>query len=235
MATSKVRAQGFLLHSTPYKESSLIVDLFTREYGRIAAVAKGAKRPASALRPILLQFQPILVTWSGRGELRTLTAAEWMGGIETPRGDALLCAFYMNELLIRMLAREDAHPGLFDAYSSTLAALAAGAVLDESLRHFEWQLLRETGHAPALESDAGGHPILAAGLYAWQPGTGFTVSEPGVEAGIAGKTLLELAAGRLDSPMTRTQAKYLARAILSHQLDGQALRTRQILLDLQKL
>ena len=120
MATSKVRDSAFVLHSTPYRETSLVVDLLTREHGRVGVVAKGAKRPGSALRAALLQFQPISVVWSGQGELRTLNSAEWLGGLHPPRGDALLCAFYTNELLLRMLPREDAHPALFDAYAATL-------------------------------------------------------------------------------------------------------------------
>ncbi|RPH65193.1 MAG: DNA repair protein RecO, partial [Burkholderiales bacterium] len=102
MATSRTQEPAWLLHSTPYRETSLIVDLFTREHGRIAAVAKGAKRPRSALRAVLLQFQPLLVAYAGQRELRTLTGVEWTGGLAAPQGDALLCAFYLNELLMRL-------------------------------------------------------------------------------------------------------------------------------------
>jgi len=235
MATSKVRDTAFVLHSTPYRETSLIVDLLTRDHGRMGVVAKGAKRPGSALRAVLLQFQPISAVWSGQGELRTLNTAEWLGGIQPPRGDALLCAFYTNELLLRMLPREDAHPALFDAYSATLTALADGAPLEETLRAFEWQLLRETGHAPELDTDAHGDPIRPGSRYAWHPGSGFIAAEPGSETAVVGRTLLDLAAGRLASPDSRSEAKYLARAILSHQLEGHPLRTRQVLIDLHKL
>lgn len=235
MATNRVRATAFVLHSTPYRETSLIVELFSREHGRIGAVAKGAKRPGSALRAVLLQFQPIGVVWSGANELRTLNSAEWLGPAAPLRGDALLCAFYTNELLLRMLAKEDAHAALFDAYSATLEALGSAAPLDETLRHFEWLLLRETGHAPALDSDSQGVPIQAGGRYQWNPGGGFIAAEPQAEHAVAGSTLLELSAGRLVSSESRSEAKYLARAILSHQLEGQPLRTRQILIDLHKL
>lgn len=235
MATSKVRDSAFVLHSTPYRETSLIVDLLTREHGRVGVVAKGAKRPGSGLRPVLLQFQPISVVWSGHSELRTLNSAEWLGGSEAPRGDALLCAFYTNELLLRMLPREDPHPALFEAYQATLSALSSGAPLEETLRNFEWQLLRETGHAPMLDTDADGDPVRAELRYNWLPGNGFIAAEPGAESAIGGRTLLDLAAGRLASPDTRSEAKYLARAILSHQLEGHPLRTRQVLIDLHKL
>lgn len=228
---------AFLLHFTPYRETSLVVDLFTREHGRIAAVAKGAKRPRSALRAVLLQFQPLSVGYTGRGDLRTLTAAEWAGGLIAPRGDALLCAFYLNELLVRLLAREDPHPQLYDGYARALTALSQGAPLDDTLRRFEWLLLRETGYAPDLERDAGDRPIEPGLTYGWRPGAGFLAADPAREAGtlVAGSTLQELAAGAFRSPASRTQAKYLTRAILAHHLDGAALNTRQILIDLQKL
>ena len=239
MATSRTQEPAWLLHSTPYRETSLIVDLFTREHGRIAAVAKGAKRPRSALRAVLLQFQPLLATWTGARELRTLTGAEWTGGLPAPQGDALLCAFYLNELLMRLLPREDAHPALYDAYEQALRELSeGGAPADETLRRFEWLLLRETGYAPDLDHDAANRPIDPGRGYAWQPASGFVAAEPD-EAGpgriYSGATLRELAAGRFESAASRTQAKYLTRAILAHHLDGAVLNTRQILIDLQKL
>jgi DNA repair protein RecO (recombination protein O) len=246
--TRRTEEPAYLLHSTPYRETSLVVDLFTREHGRVAAVAKGAKRPHSALRGALLQFQPLLVSYTGRNELRTLTAAHWMGGSIAPRGDALICAFYLNELLVRLLPREDSHPALYDGYAQTLAALGSGAPIDESLRRFEWLLLRETGYAPDLEHDAASRPIDARLEYRWQPAAGFVAAEPSVRAdaepgsglgagglAVSGAVLCELAAGRFDSAATRMQAKYLTRAILAHHLDGAALHTRQILVDLHKL
>jgi len=228
------------LHSTPYRETSLVVDLFTREHGRIAAVAKGAKRPRSSLRAVLLQFQPLLVSYTGQRELRTLTGVEWTGGLAAPQGDALLCAFYLNELLMRLLPREDPHPPLFDAYAEALARLAEGAALDETLRRFEWQLLREIGYAPDLERDAAGRPIEAQQRYRWSPADGFVAQQArpegrGDDAAVSGATLNDLAQGRFASATGRQQAKYLTRAILSHHLDGAPLNTRQILIDLQKL
>ena len=233
---------AYLLHATPYRETSLVVDLFTRNLGRVAAIAKGAKRPRSALRAVLLQFQPLTVSFSGRGELRTLTAAEWTGGGLSPRGNGLLCAFYLNELLVRLLPREDSHPKLYDAYSEALAALAGGAALDDTLRRFEWELLREIGYAPDLRRDSARRPIEAGREYRWSPVEGFVLvaAEPGAEAPagrdvVRGATLLGLGESRFDTAGGRSQAKYLTRAILAHHLDGVVLKTRQILIDLQKL
>ncbi len=235
MATSSRDEPAWLLHSTPYRETSLVVDLFTREHGRVAAVAKGAKRPRSNLRAVLLQFQPLRVSWTGRRELRTLVGAEWSGGLDAPRGDALLCAFYLNELLMRLLAREDPHPLLFDAYGEALAQLGAQLALDETLRRFEWALLREIGYAPDLARDAAREPIDAQRFYGWRPGEGFVVRDADSPDSVPGVVLQELAEGRHGSVASRQQAKYLTRAILSYHLDGAPLSTRQILIDLQKL
>lgn len=230
-------ALGYLLHATPYRETSLVVDVFTRDYGRIAAVAKGARRPRSALRPVLLQFQPLALSYSGRGELRTLTGVEWVGGVAAPRGDALLCAFYLNELLVRLLAREDAHPALFDAYAQALREMGAGAALDETLRRFEWSLLRETGYAPDLARDTAQRPIEAQQTYAWQPGAGFApvAADSGAATVVHGSTLRDIAAGSYVAHGSRQEAKYLMRAIVGHHLEGGVLHSRQILIDLQRL
>lgn len=236
--SARSQHQAFLLHSTPYRETSLVVDLFTREHGRVAAVAKGAKRPRSALRAVLLQFQPLTVGLAGRGELRNLVGAEWEGGSIAPVGDALLCAFYLNELLVRLLPREDPHPQLYDGYRAALAALGTGEALESTLRRFEWLLLRETGYAPDLARDTQERPIDPARRYRWFPATGFVAAEPQPDSAanlVNGSTLVDLASGHFESSKTRSQAKYLTRAILAHHLEGQALHTRQILIDLHKL
>ena len=122
-----ITEQGFVLHTVAWRETSLVVELFTRDHGRIAVMAKGARRPRSALRAVLLQFQPIDVAFSGRkGELRLLTRAEWRAGLPMPSGEALLFGFYLNELLVRLLMREDPHPGLYHAYVEALAAFDVG-------------------------------------------------------------------------------------------------------------
>jgi len=139
-------AVAFLLHSSPWRETSLMLEVYSREHGRVALVAKGAKRPHSALRPVLMAFQPLALSWSGAGEVKTLTRAEWGGALRQYGGPAMMSAWYMNELLLRMLPREDAHQNLFDAYDAALLGLAAGARAAAALRRFEWILLRETGY-----------------------------------------------------------------------------------------
>jgi len=149
-------AAGYVLHASPWRETSLVVQAFTRDHGQLALVAKGAKRPASALRPVLSAFQPLALSWSGKGEVKTMTRAE-CAGIRPLRGRSFLSAWYMNELLLQLLPREDPHPVLFDAYDNALRELAQGGNTAGALRRFEWVLLQETGYGtdlPAPDFDA---------------------------------------------------------------------------------
>jgi len=151
-----VDAAGFVLHASPWRETSLIVQAFTRDHGQVALVAKGAKRPASALRPALSAFQRLTLSWSGKGEVKTMTHAE-CSGIRALRGRGFLSAWYMNELLLQLLPREDPHPALFDAYDHALTELSQTHNAAGALRRFEWALLQETGYGtdlPAPDFDA---------------------------------------------------------------------------------
>ena len=136
---------AYLLQATAWSESSLIARLFSRHYGIVTVVAKGAKRPYSVLRPVLSAFQPLQVSWSGQGEVKTLTRAE-LAGLHALHGKSLMSAWYMNELIMRMLPGEDPHPQLYTAYSNALRQLASGSRATGSLRQFEWTLLQETGY-----------------------------------------------------------------------------------------
>src|SRR5436190_13943694 len=144
---------SYVLHRYDWSESSLILELWTRHHGRVAVVAKGAKRPSSSFRPVLLPLQPLHVAFGGEAEIRTLKGAEWVGGQVMPTGDALLSGYYLNELLLRLLARDDPHPQLFDAYASTVGVLASehGEALEPALRTFELLMLREIGLLPSLD------------------------------------------------------------------------------------
>ena len=233
---------AFLLHSYPYRETSLVVETFTRGHGRVAMVARGARRPRSALRGVLLAFQPLLMSWSGRSELRTLHKAEWQGGLPPLKGEALLCGFYLNELLLKLLARDDPHEQLFEAYEHTLHALAAGAPLDVTLRRFERQLLRELGYALSLERDAAsGEPVAAGSSYIYLLERGPVRSgsmqngarQNGLE--LSGQTLLDMARDDYSNVLTLQQSKALMRMLINHYLGNQMLNTRQLLKDLQQL
>lgn len=139
-------AQAFLMHATNWSETSIIAQVFSRDYGIVTVIAKGAKRPYSVLRPILSAFQPLLLSWSGQGEIKTLTRAE-IAGLLPLGGRSLMSGWYMNELLLKLLPKEDPHQVLFEAYADALAQLADGSPATGALRRFEWTLLNETGYA----------------------------------------------------------------------------------------
>ncbi|QKM64132.1 DNA repair protein RecO [Polynucleobacter tropicus] len=243
MASIRVADEpAFVLHSIPYKETSLILDVFTRQHGRMALIAKGAKRPHSTLRPVLQRFQPLLVSWSGKSELRTLTKSEWVGGMPSLVGDALLCGFYLNELLVKFLAREDEYEKLYDRYAETINALSAleeSKSLEEILRPFELSLLQETGYAAALDRcvETNEAPIHD-GQYVYQPEKGvrpIQVDDPGHWPVLTGRSLLAIAVGDFSDPATLSESKQLMRFLLGLHLQDQVLTTRQILIDLKKI
>src|SRR6202158_1902598 len=190
---------AFVLHAHPYRETSLIVEALTVDHGRVAMVARGAKRPRSELRGVLQAFQPLSVSWAGAGELKTLTRAEWRGGLPLVTGAALLCGFYLNELLLKLLPREDPHPQLFASYATALAELAAGGEQAPVLRKFELTLLAELGYALPLVRDADtGGPVdpSARYHYAFDRGPRRVPGEPAPDLPLVrGRTLLALADG----------------------------------------
>ncbi|AJW99405.1 MULTISPECIES: DNA repair protein RecO [Burkholderia] len=229
---------GFVLHSYPYRETSLIIDVLTRDHGRVALVAKGAKRPHSALRGVLQTFQPLSLSWSGKSEMRTLTGAEWVGGMLPLGGDALLCGFYVNELLVKFCAREDPFPPLFQHYLVTLARLAHDEPAVQVLRSFERVLLRETGYARALNRTTARRAVQPEGRYVFDPERGVREASDELPAHwpvVAGQTLLDMEEDDYHRAQTVAQSKTLMRFLLNTYLGGTPLATRQILIDLQNL
>lgn len=228
---------GFVLHSYPYKETSLIIDVFSRQFGRIGLVAKGAKRPHSQLRGVLQTFQPLTLSWSGKATLQTLTAAEWVGGMMPLEKDALLCGFYLNEIILKLLPREESQPALFDDYVSTLNQLAHGQPAQIVLRKFELNLLKTAGVLGDLAfCQVKRAPVQANQIYIVDPDLGTRpadVHELGTK--VVGKTLIDMMAGEYVDPATQTQSKLLMRSLLGHHLNGSPIHTRQILMDLQNL
>ena len=227
---------GYVLHTYPYKETSLIVEAFTRRFGRVALLARGARRPRSAMRGVLLSFHPLRLSWSGSADLANLMGAEWAGGIPLLGGRGLMCGFYVNELLLRLLPRDDPHEELFDAYADALAGLASQEV-SPVLRSFERRLLAELGYAPLLETDAASHPIDPERLYRYEPDRG-PVAVNGAREGqvvVSGRTLLDVAAGDYARAETRDEARALMRALIGERLHGQSLHTRSILMELNEL
>lgn len=226
----------YVLHTYSFKETSLVAELFTKEYGRVAALAKGARRPRSAMRGQLQSFQKLSATWSGKNELKTLHSLDWADGLVLLQGEALMCGFYLNELLLRLLPREDAHEQLFDYYQATLKVLAKGSDLGINLRRFELKMLQEMGYAVPLEVDENDAPIESAQDYRYEAEYGacaLSATKNGIV--LSGKTLLEMAQDSYRSAQTQQQSKQLMRYLLSYYLGDKPLHTRQLLIDLQGL
>ena len=228
---------AFVLHSYPFRETSLILDVFSRRHGRLAIMARGARRPRSALRGVLMNFQPLLLSWFGKGEVRTLHSAEWQGGQPYLQGTALMCGFYLNELLLNLLARDDAHEHLFDYYRATLHRLAHEIDHAATLRCFEKHLLQELGYALALAHEAGSDkPVRAEASYRYAVERGALPDDGDIRTGlpVLGKTLLDMAADDYADPVTAQQSKQLMRMLLNHHLGGKMLHTRELIRELQK-
>ncbi|MDO8959967.1 MAG: DNA repair protein RecO [Rhodocyclaceae bacterium] len=228
-------AAAFLLHAYPFSETSLIIEVFTRDHGRLALLARGARRPRAALRGVLLAFQPLELGWFGNGEVKTLAKAEWQGGVPFLQGDDLLLGYYLNELLLKLLAREDAHAALYDAYAAALLALSGGAGHAEVLRRFEKALLAELGYGLTLDRDADGATVQAVEEYRYQIERGAVLAaQGGAGLAVSGKTLLDMAADDYADPRTLMECKQLMRHLLGHYLNGQTLQTRRVFIELQE-
>lgn len=229
---------AFVLHAHPWRETSLIVELLSRDYGRVAVVAKGARRPHSALRGVLMGFQPLHVAWSGGGEVKTLIRAEWQGGQPLLDGRALLCGYYLNELIVHLSAREDPHPKLYDAYALALAELAARCAPAPLLRRFELALLRELGYEVSLARDAdSGEPVNAVDRYVYiiEKGPVRVSGAAGEHVSVSGRTLCSMASDDFDAAETLAEAKLLLRSLISHHLGGRPLQSRRVFRELQEL
>lgn len=237
---------AYVLHRWDWSETSLIVELFTRELGRVVVVAKGAKRPTSNFRALLLPFHPVQVVMGkapsdASGDVRALRSAEWIGGVPALPGAALFSAFYASELVMKLLARDDAHPGLFDAYTATLLALAAGADEAPVLRAFELALLRETGVLPDLATDTqSAQPLLPESRYALQAQTGLVAAAKGQP----GRLWMALEQALADQAWATLQAacadvggalRVPLREVLHFHLGPSPLRTRQVWQGVQQL
>lgn len=249
MAAKRISDEpAFVLHRYDWSESSLILEVFTRHHGRIALVAKGAKRPSSSFRPILLPLQPLHLSFGGDAEIRTLKAAEWQGGHVMPTGDALMSGYYLNELILLLLARDDPHPALFDVYANVVQVIASehGEALQSALRAFELLLLREIGLLPMLDAQT----MTLASLephtpYSLVPEGGLRQTNANDRASLRGEQWLRLQQSLHErAPFTATlracsevmlELKPQLRALLNYHCGVGTLRTRQMMIDLQSL
>ena len=248
MATRRTSEEpAFVLHRYDWSESSLILEVFTRHHGRIALVAKGVKKPTSQFRPVLLPLQPLHLSWGGDAEVRTLKAAQWQGGHVMPTGDALLSGSYLNELLMRLLARDDPHPGLFDHYTLAVQLLAEKSDAQQLiLRAFELLLLRDIGLLPDLSCEGSTlAPLQDTMAYVVSPETGLRMAHADDTHVLDGAHWRSLQAA-LDHPDPliatlracagcQQALQPTLRALLHYHSGVRVFRTRQLLLDVQSL
>ncbi len=246
---------AYVLHHYDWSESSLILEVFTRQYGRVALVAKGAKRPSSNFRPVLLPLQPLRLNYTLEGDIGTLKGAEWSGGHVMPTGEALLSGYYLNELMLRMLGRDDAHPALFEQYAVVVALLATPEAkqsdfLQAILRAFELALLRALGVLPQCDVQTLTYqPMQPQAHYLLVPEVGWRLAqEHELPYALRGSQCVALQAALDDaSPMQATlrlcvqqraiaQAlKHQLRAVVHYHCGTSMLRTRQMMMELQQL
>jgi len=223
---------AYILHAKPYRETSQLLEVFTRDHGRIGLVAKGSRRPKSRLRSALQLFQPLSISWSGRGELMTLRMAEVIASADNLSGETLMSGFYINELVLKLLRRGDPHRDLFVHYAATLGLLAeAPEDIEATLRRFEVALLDEIGYGLNLQHDAVAHdPLRPEQEYEYlvEKGPVATVSRQGSAMVFNGAELLAIGQGDLSDADVRRSAKRLLRTVLEHHLDGRPLKTRDV-------
>ena len=221
---------GFILHNRSYRETSLLLDVFSRLYGRVSLVAKGARRQKNNKRALLQPGRKINIAWSMRRELGTLTLVEPCRDSRPCGAGGLLTVFYINELLVRLLHRHEPHPELFDAYEETIDKLYDMSTEQQTLRIFEKRLLDALGYGLVLDVDTQGNAIRPAGHYNYLPEQG---PVPGATTGaggltISGQTLLALAAESLVDKSVLAEAKQLMRMVLRHLLGDKPLASRDL-------
>jgi DNA repair protein RecO (recombination protein O) len=203
---------AYVLHGRPYRESSLLLEVMSRSQGRTGLVARGARGSRSRWKNLLQPFRPLLLSWNQRGELGTLTAAEQVASMPLPRGDALFCGFYVNELLLRALHRSDPHESLFESYRQLLVDLASQQAPQPLLRVFERDLLEAVGFGLQLGTEHGsGAPVDPAGRYRYVPGTGPVRIDTHPAAGVEDSAILAVSGEALLAlQSTRIEERHLA-------------------------
>jgi len=236
-APRRVQQQpAFVLHHRPFRDTSQLLDVISREYGKVTLVARGSRAAKSRLRGILRPFQALRLSWFLRSDLGTLTGAEIDARPLPLDGDALLSAYYVNELVLNFLHRHDPQPEIFDAYAQTIEALSQSDQLAANLRVFEMELLRLLGYALNLEYEAHNHePVEDERFYEYRVEQGpVSVSRSEGPMIFAGARLRGMAASRFDDRAVLRDAGRLLREVIRHHLDGRELKSRKVLLDLHR-
>ncbi len=236
MAKHRINQQsGFILHRRPYSETSLLIDVFTRGYGRLTLIAKGSRRNKQRAVGLFIPFKPLLLSWSGKGNLPVLTGIESSRFAEELSASARSCAYYQNELLLKLLHRFDSNEKLFDHYRDSLVALEKGIDPHAVLRIFEKCLLREIGFGLILDHDAlSGQAINEDAYYDYVPEKGPVLTLSPGAASIRGKTLKAFHDDKFESREQIHEAMQLTRKLIDRQLNGEVLRTRKVVYAMKK-
>ena len=222
---------AYVLHSRPYRESSVLIDVLSRNHGRAGLVARGARGARSRWKNMLQPFRPLLLSWNQRSDLGTLTGADQVASPPVLAGTALFCGMYANELLVRFLQRSDPHAGLFDHYSRLLTGLSAGKSLQPLLRSFEYELLAAVGFGLQLEHESGSdREIRKDAWYRYEPETGPVRREPGeghAQELVSGAALLALKSGHIDDEHLN-ELRSLMRRLIRFYLGDREIRSQRL-------
>jgi DNA repair protein RecO (recombination protein O) len=227
---------GFVLHHRPFRDTSQILDILTRDHGRIAVVARGSRGSKSRLAGVLRPFLPLRVSWVAKSDLGTLTGAEAAGAPGQLHGDALLSAYYVNELMLNFLHRDDSQPEIFALYDEVITALARDKDMAATLRGFELELLGLLGYAISLDHEAGSHDTLDPDQsydYRLEQGP-VPVDRDDGPLVFPGSVLLEIAARRFDDADVVRAAGRLLREVIDYHLGGKELQSRKVLREVHR-
>jgi len=228
---------AFILHHRPFRDTSQILDLISRDHGKLAVVARGSRGARSKLKGILRPFMPLSVSWVIKSDLGTLTGAEVGGAPLSLTGDALLSGYYVNELILHFLHRHDPQPDIFDAYGHTIEALAeTGNDVSVCLRRFEIELLRQIGYALNLDHEHGSHKALEPQQhYEYRPEQGAVVvgRDDGAQV-FTGEMLAAIGEQRFEDEEVLRSASRLLRNVISFHLGGKELKSRKVLLEMHR-
>jgi len=227
---------AFILHHRPFRDTSQLLDVLSREHGKLALVARGSRGAKSRLRGVLRPFMPLSMSWVQRSDLGTLTGAELQGRPLQLAGDALLSGYYVNELLMHFLHRHDPQPEIFDIYAQTIHSLCAATDVAPVLRQFELALLRHLGYAVNLDHEAESHNQLQAdSFYEFRFEQGpVKVARDSGPLVFSGETLSAVAAQRFEEPETLRAANRLLREVIGFHLGGKELKSRKVLIELHR-
>lgn len=227
--------QAFVLHQRPYRETSLLLDVFTADYGRLSLVARGMRQSKRRHNNPMQLFQPLWLNWFGRGDLLTLSKIETISAPYWLQGNATLCGLYINELLVRLLTQQQPEPLVFDAYQKALDGLQQAGQAEQVLRLFEKRLLEALGYGLDLTTDSEGQPVEQHLHYSYQPDHGLQPClKNDTKRIISGASLLQLNQENLSDLISMNETKQLMRLIINYYLDGKPLKSRQLFAEMQR-